>query len=211
MPLSVNAVVLPAVYTDAGFLNGGGSVTVTALHGVAPYTYSWSNGSADAAIVNLSPGVYALTVQDSLQQSKSEVYTVPARLGLGFSTADASAYSAQNGSVTTTVYGAVEPVVYSWSNGVQTKDQTRIRAGTYTLTVTDANAETGTAQCTVNEPMASGMHLLQTLRATHAIDVPTESYLYFGGRNVRMGFDESKGVLVIQKYVGGTYVTKIEV
>jgi hypothetical protein len=33
----------------------------------------------------------------------------------------------------------------------------------------------------------------------------------FGSRNVRMGFDKAKGVLVIQKYINGAYVTKIEV
>lgn len=48
------------------------------------------------------------------------------------------------GSITTTVAGGVTPYSFNWSNGAATADLTGLGAGTYTLTLSDANGCTDT-------------------------------------------------------------------
>jgi hypothetical protein len=211
MSLAANAVLTDAVYNETGFVDGGGSISVTAIYGVPPYTFAWSNGASSASITSLPPGTYELTLRDSAQGFKVESYTVNAQLGVALDVSNASAFNAVNGSIRTTVYGGSSPFTYGWSNLTTTKDQDRVSVGTYSLNVTDTNGLVGQAVCNVTQPAPTGLHQIATLRATDAIDVPIASYLYFGSRNVRMGFDEVKGVMVIQKYIDGAYVTKIEV
>jgi hypothetical protein len=41
-----------------------GSIYISAASGLAPYTYSWSNGLLTQDLVNISAGTYSLTVVD---------------------------------------------------------------------------------------------------------------------------------------------------
>ena len=49
--------------SDANSVDG--SVEVFVNGGVAPYSYTWSNGSNDSAITNITGGWYTVTVTDS--------------------------------------------------------------------------------------------------------------------------------------------------
>ena len=47
------------------FESNSGSITAVVTGGVKPYTYLWSNGKTGNRILNLSPGIYELTVTDA--------------------------------------------------------------------------------------------------------------------------------------------------
>jgi gliding motility-associated-like protein len=68
------------------------------------------------------------------------------------STINVSCNGAGNGAVNATISGGVEPYSFSWSNGAVTEDITGLGAGTYTLTVTDANGISTSAEATITEP-----------------------------------------------------------
>ncbi|MFN4880743.1 MAG: SprB repeat-containing protein, partial [Bacteroidota bacterium] len=59
-----------------------------------------------------------------------------------------------DGSADITVNGGVSPYSYIWSNGTTTEDLTGLAAGSYTVTVTDANQCTATISVLVTEPLA---------------------------------------------------------
>ena len=66
-----------------------------------------------------------------------------------------SCFGAMDGSATATVISGTAPFTYEWSDGVPTGDGstiTELSAGTYTVTVTDANGCTGMASVTLEEP-----------------------------------------------------------
>ena len=53
-----------------------GSITTTAYAGNPPFTYEWSNGATTENLNNVSPGVYYLTITDSLGCEQTEMSEV---------------------------------------------------------------------------------------------------------------------------------------
>jgi len=59
-----------------------------------------------------------------------------------------------NGAATVSVTGGTAPYTYSWSNGSTIATATGLAAGTYSVTITDANACTSVQSVTITEPTA---------------------------------------------------------
>lgn len=135
--------------------NGGsnGSVSVSANGGTAPYSYSWSNGATSASVSGLSAGTYSVTVTDANGCTASAWIIVgqPSAISLSTSTVDASCGSATDGSVDLSVSGGTSPYSYAWSTGASTQDLASVSAGSYSVTITDANGCTASAGATVGE------------------------------------------------------------
>jgi hypothetical protein len=123
--------------------NGGsdGTASVTANGGTAPYTYAWSNQSGTANASNLSAGSYSVVVTDANNCSATASVTItqPTSLTLSFTTANVTCNGGNNGSATANVNGGTAPYSYAWSNGSSTATINNLIAGTYSVTITDAN------------------------------------------------------------------------
>ena len=129
-----------------------GSLAVTVNAGTAPFTYSWSNGGNAATNANLSAGNYTVTTTDAHGCSTVASATVtqpqaPVTAGGALGTTS-STCSASNGSITTSPTGGTGAYTFNWSNGATTQNITNVGAGTYAVTITDANgcSATSTAQ-----------------------------------------------------------------
>lgn len=131
-----------------------GSATVTASNGTTPYTFSWSNGETSATAVALCAGMNFVTVTDSNQCSAvdSIMITEPAGANITIVATDPSCNGTCDGTITTTAVGGTTPYTFNWSNGTGTANLTGLCAGVYTLTLTDANGCTQTAQQTIMDP-----------------------------------------------------------
>ncbi len=131
-----------------------GSIDANVSGGTAPYTYVWSNGASTEDLNNLAPGAYTLTVTDAngCSMTCSSLITQPANLLLIASGNDITCFGDNDGTAFATVIGGTVPYVYTWSNGANTPFINNLSAGTYNLTVTDANGCQNITTVTINEP-----------------------------------------------------------
>ena len=141
-----------------GGTNGTASIAVTG--GTAPYTYSWSpSGGTAASATGLGIGSYTVTVTDanSCQITRSVTIGQPAAaLAATTSKTDVSCFGGSNGTASIAVTGGTTPYTYSWSpSGGTAASASGLAAGTYTVTVTDANACQITRNVTVGQPAAA--------------------------------------------------------
>ena len=128
-----------------------GALSISVLGGISPYTYAWSNGASAASISNLAAGTYTVSINDAngCQLVYSQTINQPTALNAALSPTAASAAGASDGSVNNTVSGGTAPYTYAWSNGSSTQNLSALSAGTYTLTLTDANGCTVIKDVTV--------------------------------------------------------------
>ncbi|MEL6273886.1 MAG: SdrD B-like domain-containing protein, partial [Bacteroidota bacterium] len=136
--------------------NGGedGTATVTVMGGDLPYDYDWSNGASTPTITNLSPGVYTVTVTEAngCKAIGSVTVSEPTPINLSVNVTDILCAGGAIGAIDLTVSGGTPAYSYLWSTGATTEDINNLAAGTYTVTVTDANNCSETISATVIEP-----------------------------------------------------------
>ena len=132
-----------------------GSLTVFATGGVPSFSYSWFNGVSGATALNLAAGLYTAYVEDLNGCSDSLIMQLDEPLGLVAqinSQIDVSCFEGSDGLVDMGISGGVVPYVFQWTNGETTEDLNGAPAGTYTLSVTDANFCQTQVTAVVNEP-----------------------------------------------------------
>ncbi|MCF8458058.1 MAG: hypothetical protein K9H62_19165, partial [Bacteroidales bacterium] len=130
------------------FGGNDGSLSTYISGGTHPLTFIWSNGSTTSTNTNLIAGLYCVTVSDSNSCEASACSTViqPNEIILNLTTTDPLCYGDENGSILSSVNGAIAPLSYAWSNGASVENLNNLSAGTYDLSLTDANSclQTGT-------------------------------------------------------------------
>jgi hypothetical protein len=118
-----------------------GSAKARAIGGNSPYSYVWNTGATTDSIGNLAAGTYIATVTDANGCKASDTVTIsqPPNLTLILS-GDTLVCPGQNtGFAKASVSGGTQPYVYLWNTGATTDSIGGLGAGTYTVTVTDAN------------------------------------------------------------------------
>jgi large repetitive protein len=143
--------------TDTVKCNGGsnGSVSVVVSGGTPGYTYLWSpGGQTTQNIIGLVAGTYTVTVTDTNSCVMAHTVVVTQPLGMNISAVPTAVtcFGMSDGALATTVTGGTAGFTFLWSSGQTTANITGLTAGTYTVTVTDANNCTSTASFTVTQP-----------------------------------------------------------
>ena len=138
------------------FGGSNGIATVNVTGGVSPYSYAWSpSGGTGATATGLAAGIYTVTVNDASSATITRSFTItqPATV-VGGSTVvtNVSCFGGSNGAINLTPSGGTGPYTFNWGGGPTTEDRTGLTAGTYTVTITDANGCTGTVSATVTQP-----------------------------------------------------------
>lgn len=167
----------PAAVNLLCFQNCIGQITFNATSGGnGVYQYSIDNGATSQAgnnFSNLCAGTYNLLMTDGngCSTSQSVTITEPTQLSLTMAYTNVTCNGFCNGSATATVNGGSAPYTYNWTPvlGVVTTSNiaTNICAGTYGLTVTDANgcsiSENGWA---ITEPVVFVIDAVNTVDLT---------------------------------------------
>jgi predicted secreted protein len=157
--LNVNLISVLTSKTDVACF-GSATGIATASGGVGEYTYSWSNGKNTATITDLVAGTYTVTVSDQGGCSKTESVTIgqpssAITLTAGTVT-NVSCNGGANGIAEVIASGGGSGFTYSWNTipTQSTAKATGLSAGTYTVTVTDANTCQTTKSFTISQPTA---------------------------------------------------------
>lgn len=134
--------------TDEICGNANGSINLNISGGTAPYSFVWSNGSTDEDIIGLVAGTYSVTVTDANGCVENHAIAVGASSGtLAIQNAIITDEVCGDGAgaIDVITIGGAAPLTYLWSSGQTSEDLSGISAGSYTITITDANG------CSVNE------------------------------------------------------------
>jgi SprB repeat len=151
--------------------NGGanGVVNITASGGTPVYTYAWSDGSTMEDRTGLTSDTYTITATDAnaCQATLSVTITEPTSLTLSIAPTNVSCAGGNNGSIQVTATGGISPYQVSWSGAASGNPAgteinvsggnytiSALSAGTYNITVTDANGCTTSATQSVTAPAA---------------------------------------------------------
>lgn len=151
--------------------NGGntGSITAHASGGTSPYSFHWSTGGNTATISNLSAGAYMVTVTDDNGCTKSSTYqiTQPASILISLISLTHESCSGQNdGAISISVSGGVNPIVADWSNGFSGLTINNLAPGAYSVTVSDNNNCTKSSTFTINAGGIVNITLNQQINVT---------------------------------------------
>jgi gliding motility-associated-like protein len=141
--------------TPANCVAADGAISVSAVGGTTPFTYSWSTvGNSGNTLTNLSTGNYSVTITDQNGCSVTESYTVPQVNTFILDVLPSLVTINLGESVQLTASGASS---YSWSpssslscNDCSSPIATPSTTTTYSVTGTDENGCTSTAQATIS-------------------------------------------------------------
>ncbi len=148
-----------------GATNGG--VYLTSTGGQNPLQFAWSNNSVTTEDnPNLGPGTYTITVTDNVGCTAGNTYTVTEPTLLTSTipfTFNPRCNAGSDGIVNVTVGGGVQPYGYLWSpTNATTQNLNNVKAGTHTVTVTDANGCSVSSSATLSEPTPFAIVLTST-------------------------------------------------
>ena len=151
-PTVLNAIVISTNVS----CNGGNNGDATAMPsgGVSPYTYSWSSGGTNAMETGLAAGSYTVTTTDANGCTRVDSVTIaqPTVIASSMGQNNTSCNGTSDGDATVTPTGGTPGYTYLWTSGGTAATETNLAAGTYTVTVTDANGCTHTNSVTITEP-----------------------------------------------------------
>lgn len=133
--------------------NSESVVNANITGGIAPYTYTWSDGT-DQDNATLGNGTHCLSVEDANGCAYSTCFNIsaPSELSTSNSSTPVSVDGGSDGTATVSASGGTAPYTYLWSNGGTTATITGLPYGIYTVVVTDDNGCQRESSVVVNEP-----------------------------------------------------------
>ncbi|MFN0033129.1 MAG: M43 family zinc metalloprotease [Flavobacteriales bacterium] len=162
-----------------------GSITANATGGTGSKTYSWSNGASGATVSNLVAGSYTVTATDANGCTKTQSFTLTAPLALQANLIDNDiACSAQFGSAQVSPSGGTAPYTVTWSNGATSNAANNLSAGSYNVSIADANGCTASSNFTIEQSANLNVNASSTSASCYGNDNGTASVAAVGGNNV---------------------------
>ncbi|MCB0395644.1 MAG: gliding motility-associated C-terminal domain-containing protein [Flavobacteriales bacterium] len=149
------ALVATETHTNVSCFGGSdGTITASVTGGVSPYDYNWDNSETTSLVTGIPIGNHCVTVtdQNGCTAVVCATLTEPSELVLSTTTTLATCGQC-NGSASVSPSGGTSIYTYLWD--VAASDQitataSGLCAGTYNVTVTDANGCTATIQSNVS-------------------------------------------------------------
>lgn len=144
--------------TNVSCYNGNdGVITMNAAGATPPYAYTWNpNAGNTDQVISLTANTYNVTVTDNNGCSVTNTFNItqPQPFVLSETHVNVNCFGENTGSITTSIQGgAGAPYTYTWSPNVSSTDiASNLTAGTYSVTVFDANNCPADTFATLTEP-----------------------------------------------------------
>ncbi len=196
LEISLSAAATPT--TCAGM---DGTATATATGGTGTITYAWDGGQTTQSISGLDVGTYTVTATDDNGCTATAVANVNDGCGCGnfsyqISQTDALCNGSCDGTVTITpATGTNTPYTADWSNNDSGLSVGNLCAGTYSVTITDANGCSAVEMVNINEPLEIVISTSSTPTTCAGMDgtatasafggIGTFTYAWSGGQNTQ--------------------------
>ena len=135
--------------------DSNGSATVTAIGGVTPYDYEWSNGQTSETATSLSAATYTVTVTDDNNCTSTTSVTISQPnilIATIISSTPVSCNGLSDGTATVSASGGIGSYTYYWDSGETTATAVALNAIQQTVDVTDANGCFYNASIVITEP-----------------------------------------------------------
>lgn len=137
-----------------------GVLISNATGGVSGYNFQWDASAGSAVTQNVSglpAGFYSLSVTDGNGCLRDTVYelTEPESVTLSTTVGNVSCYQGNDGSATVTAGGGISPYSYLWDSNASNQNTSianSLVAGSYAVSVTDANGCLAQSDVTITQP-----------------------------------------------------------
>lgn len=153
-----------------------GSIKAVPQGGVAPYTYTWSNGETNDLNMDLGAGNYSVNIKDANGCTRTDNYILsePAQLTIAltpqnYNGVEISCFGKSDGKINSTVSGGATPYTYTWSDNSNGVNLNNLSAGTYGLSISDANGCGQNTSITLNQP--AQLSLLKTTSSYNGFEI----------------------------------------
>ncbi len=161
-----NIVLTPDVTDIACGGDDNGAITLGVSGGESPFEFEWTGpdgfSSDSQNLSNLAPGTYSVLVTDREGCTQTTEVTIDENPPLEITVSspeflggnNVSCNNAADGQATVSIEGGTAPFTIAWDDAAAQSNTTAsgLTAGTYNVTVTDANACVSTASITLTQP-----------------------------------------------------------
>jgi subtilisin family serine protease len=147
-------IVLSTTITNANCNISNGSVALSIVGGIQPYSFSWNNGATSQNTNNLSAGDYSVSITDAngCSANADASVAVVSAVSISISSTDVTCFGSADGTINVQVTGGVAPYSYSWSNGANSQNLSNVGPGNYSVDVIDASACASSVSASIAEP-----------------------------------------------------------
>ena len=188
--VNLNPIITTGIVTDIS-CNGGndGTISVVMGGGTAPFKFNWLHGDSTQTISNLSIGDYTLEIRDANQCTTDSLaiynITEPDTIwAIVDTTLNILCFGEATGLIDYTIQGGIPPYNFNWNGGTigSVPDNVGVlAAGTYNLTLTDANGCIDTLSAVLTEPNMPLQMMLSIDLDTAGQGVGQSTAIVFGG------------------------------
>lgn len=156
--------------------SNGGAITINPSNAQSPYNVVWNNGMNGNSNNGLNNGGYTISISDAhgcLTDTTIIIQDATPVL-VNAQITEVTCNGSNNGEIDVNVLQGTPSYTYTWDNGSTTEDLSDLGAGTYRLTLVDANGCTSFSSYTIIEPtpiVVTGTIVNEDLNSNGSIDI----------------------------------------
>jgi hypothetical protein len=183
---------------------------------------TWSNGLVGLQQTGIETGIYTVTLIDVIGCSSDTTFTVNTQVAVQVNgvVTQIQCFGQANGSIDVSVLQGNPAFTYAWDNGATTQDINNLEAGTYRLTVVDANGCVSESSYTLAQPAEITLNAIATdeiqgndgmIELTVNGGVPSYTILWSNGVNTEDQTNLTAGTYEVTVVDGNGCMNSLEV